>query len=192
MAKPFMRRRKTCPFSGADAPKIPAETTARSIPPKDSTAARRAPRCTSASVTSPTTPTQPGAPETSTTDGETSIPTTHAPSARRRSAHARPIPDAAPVTTPTIPANRGEDPPLASLACSRSQYSMSKMSFSLSGAQPPVRSPSATVAAVLSAMSATILASFKVSPKLTMPFPGHTAKRGAGSSMVWPLACLVK
>jgi hypothetical protein len=53
-------------------------------------------------------------------------------------------------------------------------------------AQPPVRSASATVAAVLSAMSATILASFKVSPKLTMPLPGQMAKRGAGSSMVWP------
>jgi hypothetical protein len=76
----------------------------------------------------------------------------------------------------------------AELACSRSQYSMSKMSFSLSGAQPPVRSPSVTVAAVLSAMSATILASFKVSPKLTMPLPGQMAKRGAASSMVWPLA----
>ena len=100
----------------ADA-RIAGDIYRHTIPPNASTPARSAARWASASVTSATTGSQPGADDTSATEGDTSTATTHAPSASSRSAQARPIPDAAPVTTPTIPVNRGGVPLLASLAC---------------------------------------------------------------------------
>ena len=47
------------------------------------------------------------------------------------------MPEAAPVTTTTSPVKSGGEPALRSFACSRSQYSMSNMSRSLTARQPP-------------------------------------------------------
>ena len=47
------------------------------------------------------------------------------------------MPDAAPVTRATSPEKTGGLPPFCSFACSRSQYSTSKMSFAPSARYPP-------------------------------------------------------
>ena len=60
--------------------------------------------------------------------GSMSRPQTAAPRRRNASTQARPIPDAAPVTSATSPAKSAGSPRGRSFACSRSQYSTSKIS----------------------------------------------------------------
>ena len=82
------------------------------------------------------------------TDAATSSATTAAPCARRAATHAAPMPDAAPVTSATSPASAGRAPCLRSLACSRSQYSTSKMSKAGSARHPSSASARRTMSTV--------------------------------------------
>ena len=83
---------------------------------------RGPPRSAASSVTSPTSA-EALSGKSDATAGLRSRPTTAAPRARSDSTQALPIPEAAPVTSATSPAKTGRPPALASLACSRSQYS---------------------------------------------------------------------
>src|SRR5574341_2296088 len=110
--------------------KMPALLTTMSSPPNVRTTSSTAPASTSELVTSHSRPIRVFLLNSVLTCGLISSPTSAAPCASSISAHALPIPLAAPVTSATLPASGGGLPPRLSLACSSSQYSTSNRSFS--------------------------------------------------------------
>src|SRR2546425_38758 len=106
-------------------------------PAEASTAFSRAERTCVSSVTSQLTPRKSPRLWSDSIFASKSSPTTAAPRARKAATAAFPIPEAAPVTSAISPANGRALPPLLSFACSRSQYSTSKMSFADSARNPP-------------------------------------------------------
>ncbi len=117
--------------------KMPAFKTNMSRPPNARTPRSSAAVSRPASVTSHAMPRKSGRFACDSTAAFKSSATTAAPRARKLCTHALPMPEAAPVTRTTSPAKGGAVPPLRSLACSRSQYSTSKMSFAGCAFQPP-------------------------------------------------------
>ncbi len=157
----------------------PALETTMSTPPKRAQTASNAAATEAGSVTSQATarmrfPAR--TPETSRSSTATS-----APSAAKAAAVAAPMAPAPPVTTTTWRSRRFSAA-LPSLACSRDQYSISKVWASSTGSKRPMDSAFSRVAAQDWATSAVTAASALVLPKPTKPRPGITATRGRGSS----------
>ena len=118
---------------------MPALLTSRSTPPKASTAAFTASATAVSSVTSATTPAARSGPPSSAATSPTfassrSAMTTLAPSAASARAVARPMPEAAPVTTAIRPASGFGFGRRCSFCSSRIQYSTANLSASSTGA----------------------------------------------------------
>ena len=108
--------------------KMPALTTAMSSPPKRCTAVSSAASTAAPSVMSQRRPRKVSPGNVSAMSGATSRPTTAAPRSNSAWAHALPMPDAAPVTKAISPVKTAGLGWRRSLACSNSQYSISKRS----------------------------------------------------------------
>src|SRR6185295_7728743 len=132
-------RHMSLPMSCTDceAGKMPALRTSMSTPPNCLTARSTTAAISFSFVKSQTRPKKSGRCHKSSIAGLRSRPTTAAPRLRNDSAQALPMPEAAPVTTTTSPVNAGGLSVFFSLACSRSQYSMSKVCRSSRAFQPP-------------------------------------------------------
>jgi len=132
-------RQVSVPSSAMPLPsgKMPAFSTSMSSPPNALTPSSSAAPTADSSVTSHTIPRKSGRACIREMSWFTSSPTTAAPLLRNASTQARPIPEAAPVTSATSPEKTGAGPARRSFACSRSQYSTSKMSAGDSAFHPP-------------------------------------------------------
>ena len=118
--------------------------------------------------------------------------TTWAPASANRTAMARPIPEAAPVTRATRPASSRGLGARLSLCSSIGQYSTSKVSVEVSGAKPP--SPAVVTSTwIARSYSALATAAWVASrPVVMTPTPGTSTTRGAGSSIVSAAPCCAR
>ena len=140
--------------------KLPALLTSISMPPNRNTPCCNAEAMASAWVTSHLTLSTAGLENSSSRLSAISNASTAAPWSRNRHTQALPIPDAAPLTTTTLPSNSPRVADDLSLACSSSQYSTSNRSWRGKACQPPRASPHWMALIVCRQMSFTICKRF--------------------------------